>query len=622
MLCALMANPGSDNKKEHDFAEEAGPATPVIVEVPDGQRIDIGDYDLIDTIGSGGMGVVYKAKHKKLDKTMAIKCLHRELAVDAANVRRFAQEVCAASQLSHANLVSVYDSGITDDGTPYLVMDYLEGTSLADTLRKEGFLPLERFIEIFLQVTEALDHAHAKGIVHRDLKPSNIMLVGNESSVSDFVKIVDFGIARVIQEVAKDGPQVTQTGDVIGSPVYMSPEQCLGKNLDRSSDIYSLGVVMYECLTGKAPFAADNAIQMIVKHVQDKPIAPSKLRPDLRIPPELDNLILSCLEKDPALRPKNLHDIRIELLLLRGEIYSGRKRSLPLGERVRRTTKRAVDNFSVGRDAAVILSVIGLIVLCASVFWYRFSINNPSQTTPEKQVAELMEDAKLSTLRQNPQQANHEYKEALAIAEKHNLPARTQVELNSQLGEYSHELRIHDGLSDAERKDLYRESIKYHKRVLELLAEHTELGPPPAAILDHLSFESGQVGSYGDGEEFGRQAVKLHKDELQSHAPQASVMGTMQAYQYLAEHLDYTNHRDEAIELLEESIALAKQWSGAQFSQEAYGNLLTLRDLYRHKGDYKKAVEVDKELMGVATDNPAQAAQDLKDDQSRAGAQR
>ncbi len=619
MLCALMANPGSD-KKKNNFAEDEGPAAPAIVEAPDGQqRNDIADYDLIDTIGSGGMGVVYKAKHKKLDKTMAIKCLHRELAADAANVKRFAQEVRAASQLSHANLVSVYDSGITDDGTPYLVMDYLEGSSLADTLRKEGFLPLERFLEIFLQVTEALDHAHAKGIVHRDLKPSNIMLVGNESSVSDFVKIVDFGIARVIQEVTRDGPQVTQTGDVIGSPVYMSPEQCLGKSLDRSSDIYSLGVVMYECLTGKAPFAADNAIQMIVKHVQDKPIAPSKLRPDLRIPQELDSLILSCLEKDPALRPKNLHDIRIELLLQRGELYTGRKRSLPLSERVQRMAKRARENFSVGREAAVFLSVLGLIVLCAGVFWYRFAIDS-SQLTPEKQVAALMENAKLATLGKDPAAANHKYQEALLIAEKNNLSAKTQVELNSHLGEYSHELHIHDKLSNEAMKDLYRESIRYHKRVLEILAQHPELGPPPAAILDHLFFESGQVEGYGSGEDYGRQAVKLHKDELESHAPQASVMLTMQAYQYLAEKLDYTNHRDEAIELLEESIALAKQWSGAQFSQEAYGNLLSLRDLYRHKGDYKKAVEIDKDLMGVSAANSAEAAEELKEDQEKLGA--
>ncbi|PWT96634.1 MAG: hypothetical protein C5B53_09245 [Candidatus Melainabacteria bacterium] len=288
------------------------------------------DYEVVERVGSGGMGVVYKAKHKSLDKTVAVKFLHTELAADPVNVKRFQIEARAASSLTHANLAAVYEYGTTASGAPYLVMDYLEGSGLDQILKREGFLVQERFFSIFGQVCDALIHAHYKQIVHRDLKPSNIMILKQEDG-SEFVKLVDFGIARVLQQSAKDGSRLTQTGEVIGSPVYMSPEQCLGLELDARSDIYSLGVVMYEALAGVPPFQGDNSIQIIVGHVNQKPRSIRKLRPDFNISPELEDLVMRTLEKDPAQRYQSVQELALDLELAQksgNHRWSGWRRTL------------------------------------------------------------------------------------------------------------------------------------------------------------------------------------------------------------------------------------------------------------------------------------------------------
>lgn len=270
------------------------------------------EYVMLEELGRGGMGVVYKARHSALNKTMAAKILHRELAESAVNVKRFHQEAQAASLLNHPNLVSVYDSGISRDGKPYLIMDYLDGCGLDEKIQQQGFLDLDLFFHIFAQVCDGLAHAHERGVIHRDLKPANIMVMQTAHD-HDFVKIVDFGIARLLQQATKDGVRVTQTGDVIGSPVYMSPEQCLGHPMDERSDIYSLGVVMYEALTGTVPFLGENAIQVIVKQIQEAPLSPRRLRPDLNIPEQLDDLILKALAKQPEERWQSVGQLTAEL---------------------------------------------------------------------------------------------------------------------------------------------------------------------------------------------------------------------------------------------------------------------------------------------------------------------
>ena len=234
----------------------------------------LGDrYEVIDVIAGGGMGKVYKAKHRLIDKIVAIKTVLPNAVMTGALLKRFQQEGDSISKMSHPNLLTVTDFFVSDDAQPYLVTDYLEGRSLQDVIDSEGRLPEVRALAIFRQICSGLKHAHSHGIIHRDLKPANVMLVTQDDD-EDIVKIIDFGIAKVITEDAKR-TVLTETGDVFGSPAYMSPEQCRGKPLDVRSDIYSLGCILFAMLAGKPPFTGADDVDFMFKHVHEAPPAVS-----------------------------------------------------------------------------------------------------------------------------------------------------------------------------------------------------------------------------------------------------------------------------------------------------------------------------------------------------------
>ena len=272
------------------------------------------DYEVLGLLGQGGMGVVYKVRDRKLNKVFAVKVLNPNLVEDSQSVKRFEQEAKAATALTHVNLAAVYDYGMGKQGAPYLVMDYLDGASLADLIVKEGFLDQGRAVDIFTQIAEALVSAHAKGVIHRDVKPSNIVVCQHEGT--EIVKLVDFGIAKVLPSEARSA-QMTQTGEIFGSPLYMSPEQCLGNKVDFRSDIYAFGCVMYEALTGVAPFAAENPIKTIMKHLNDAPLPIEKLPHDFGISSNLERILMHCLEKDASHRYQTAADLLRDLEAIR-----------------------------------------------------------------------------------------------------------------------------------------------------------------------------------------------------------------------------------------------------------------------------------------------------------------
>jgi len=295
---------------------------------------DLGDrYEVLNKVGQGGMGAVYKVKDKALDKEFAVKVMNSNLVQDKVSVKRFEQEAQAASSLTHANLAAVYGFGVSKAGSPYLVMDYLDGQTLEQTLKQEGFLDVSRALDIFIQAAEAIADAHMKGVIHRDIKPSNIILEKREGI--DFVKIVDFGIAKVLPSQQKAYENLTQTGDIFGSPLYMSPEQCQGNMQDRRSDIYSLGCVMYEALTGVQPYAAENPIKIILKHIHEDPQPINTLKNDYKIPADLDKAILHCLEREPDDRYQSTDELVRDLRKIRDgfkiQIKAARKKPEPTG---------------------------------------------------------------------------------------------------------------------------------------------------------------------------------------------------------------------------------------------------------------------------------------------------
>jgi serine/threonine-protein kinase len=275
------------------------------------ESIELGDrYSVISKIGQGGSAAVFKVQDKQLNKPFAVKVMRPELVSDDQANLRFKQEAEAAARMTHPNLVSVYGSGITDNKAPYLVMDCLDGKTLAQTLQEEEYLYSERAVDILIQCCEALVHMHMKGVVHRDIKPSNIFLTKAENN-TDIVKIVDFGIAKL--HSCQENTHLTQTGAVFGSPLYMSPEQCRGETIDFRSDIYSLGCVAYEMLTGVSPFAADNPIKTIIKHINGSVTPPGIAGSAYQIPEALQSIIMRCLETESKLRYQTVDELLHQL---------------------------------------------------------------------------------------------------------------------------------------------------------------------------------------------------------------------------------------------------------------------------------------------------------------------
>ncbi|HUG53218.1 MAG TPA: protein kinase, partial [Vicinamibacteria bacterium] len=255
-------------------------------------------------LGAGGMAAVYRARHLAFGEVRAIKVVGSRLADDEEFLRRFRNEAVVARRLQHPNAVRVDDLDMTEDGRPFIVMEYVEGENLREVIRREGALGIRRSVRIARQVASALGAAHALGIVHRDIKPDNVILAGRGDE--ETAKVLDFGIAKIKEGALGDsGAVATRTGMVVGTPQYISPEQAMGRRgseLDGRADLYSLGVVLYEMVTGRLPFESDTAMGLILHHLQTAPPAPEVLRPDLGIPEPLSAVLLRALEKDPERR--------------------------------------------------------------------------------------------------------------------------------------------------------------------------------------------------------------------------------------------------------------------------------------------------------------------------------
>ncbi len=282
--------------------------------VNDGQpripRIPQDRYAVLGVLGSGGMGTVLKARHVQLNKLVAIKVLNMDLIQDRTSLSRFEKEARAGGQLSHPNLVAVFDFGYTVDGEPYFVMEYVDGFSLSELLKRSGKCTSSDFIFVFGQALKALNYIHRNNVIHRDIKSSNIMLQFIEGD--RYVKLLDFGIAKVLADTGVTMQHLTATGEAIGSPLYMSPEQCRGSHVDNRTDIYSLGCVMHECFAGYPPFRGANAMQTIHMHLHDSPAPLAGLcRSEQEI--QIASLIHKCILKRPDDRYQSAAELGMAL---------------------------------------------------------------------------------------------------------------------------------------------------------------------------------------------------------------------------------------------------------------------------------------------------------------------
>jgi eukaryotic-like serine/threonine-protein kinase len=268
----------------------------------------IGNYKIVRVLGEGGMGTVYLAEHPMIGKRVAVKMLRPDLSTDPGLVSRFFQEAKAVNEIRHPNIVDISDFGHTEDGSVYFVMELMEGQSLRDRLSVSGPMPIDQAVTTARQVIDALAAAHRVGIVHRDLKPDNIFLVTDPQVPYGYkAKLFDFGVAKLLGDKQNQVGHKTIDGAVVGTPFYMAPEQALCQDVGAAADIYAMGVVMYEMVTGTVPFHDEQLVILLNAILKQPAPPPSRIRPET--PPWLDRLVLRCLEKDPEARPRSMEEV-------------------------------------------------------------------------------------------------------------------------------------------------------------------------------------------------------------------------------------------------------------------------------------------------------------------------
>ena len=390
-----------------------------------------GRYRIVRRIGEGGMGAVYEAVHTIIGKRVAVKVLLEKFLAKTDFVARLLQEARLASAIGHEHIVDVTDFGTTDDGRAFVVMEFLDGESLAQLVIREAPLPVERSLRIARQVASALGAAHAKGIVHRDVKPENVYLIRRGDD--DFVKVVDFGISKAVKQGQGLGDDVidyrlTHTGLLLGTPLYMSPEQArCDENLDHRVDIWALGVMLYECLTGEVPFRANNYLGIISQVLTHNARPPSQLRPELGIPEAVESVVMHAMAKDRDQRFAEMADVERDLeRLLAGDQNVGLPAQTQVPGKTPPPLTRPVDGRAWVWGAAGVALVAGVIMV----------LTRPQPTAPRAPTAAVL----TPTLPTSPA--------ATATTAKPTLPAPEATRVHES------EPSAAAGTSDVARKDL------------------------------------------------------------------------------------------------------------------------------------------------------------------------
>ncbi len=284
-------------------------------------------YEIIGEIGRGATSTVYKARQTLIDRLVAVKVMHPHLLIEEVNKRRFEQEAKATAALSHVNLVLVHDFGTSPLGRPFIVMDFVDGPSLDMIVTNQGRLSSQQFIDVFVQCCRGLAHAHKKGVIHRDIKPSNIRLYKDDHNLI-VAKVLDFGIAKLFTQ-DEAALKITEVGAVMGSPAFMSPEQSRAESVDHRTDIYSLGVVMFQAATGVLPFKGKDVFATLYKHIYDPTPSFASLGLTYKIPDAVEAIIHKAMEKDPAQRYQGMEELQRDLMRLLEVSNQGAPASLP-----------------------------------------------------------------------------------------------------------------------------------------------------------------------------------------------------------------------------------------------------------------------------------------------------
>ncbi|MCB0322465.1 MAG: protein kinase [Bdellovibrionales bacterium] len=561
-----------------------------------GKLID-GKYRIIERVGGGGMGVVYKATHELMGRTVAMKLLHRHLMTgeeDAEFLERFRREAQASARMEHPNAVTIHDFGIYDD-YPYLVMQYVEGQTLRQLIRAEGALEVRRVLDIMMQVCGAVAEAHSLNIIHRDLKPDNIM-VSPRPDGRERATVLDFGIAKMIG-ADSENTAVTKTGNIVGTPQYMAPEQVKGSAaLDARSDIYSIGVILYEMCAGKVPFDSDSAVGLMMKHLHEQPLPFAQLVPPLEIPAELERIVLQALEKPPEKRQQSLAELGTQLqeaaLLHAPELGTG---SFPraiggaqstLGVAGTIATEAIAEPSAPPREPGArsipIAALVGALLL-GGILWFLFASDSepersaqlssspeqmPTQTPPptptpepDRTPTEASSEPKLPTARALDKAAKQTFAAAQAAKEAKAWENAERLYKEVLLDEPQYAPAYHA------LGDVYL-SLERLSDAAVMFNRATELSPDDAAGFSKLGYAYDQLGRPEEAIEAYQATIRLK--------PEYALAYNNLGFTYLK-----TGQLDKAEEAFKRCLRLDSTYARAFFN---------LAELYQRRGDWERAI--------------------------------
>lgn len=583
---------GKDFSSESQFCPlDGSPLTPLSTDPLIGSFF-AERYQIISQLGKGGMSSVYKAKHTLMDRIVAIKIL---VASDVPSLKRFQLEAKLVSSLKHHNIVTVYDFGVSFKGQPYLVMDYLEGRNLADEIRKETRLDLVRATWIFCQACDALNLAHKRDLIHRDLKPSNFMLVDEEQH-DDVVKLLDFGIAKHITMPKTEAAQLTQPGQVLGSPIYMSPEQCIGSRLDARSDIYSLGCVMYETLTGKPPLVGVDVFDTIQRHIHETPRSFASIDPELiSIPEQIEKIVLKCLQLDPADRYQTILELWTDLELFRNTLRPAKNATqtgIPAIPQAQVITSNAIRSVTPSPDKPVTkfswLPVIaaGSTAIAVAMLYYFFNpktaTDHVSAPVPDWRV--LNDQGEQEFSRGHYPAAQKLFKEACTLAESFDSEdPRYAISLNNLGNVYF-------------KEDFYPEAERSIKKALAIREDiFGKNGLPVADSMNDLAMVYFAENKTAQAEPLLNKALTIRK--ASTGVESVEYADSLKA---MAAIYNKTGRVDQAMKLLQSALAIRKKQLGPNSPDVAETENSLAMD-YQIKGDLQRARALYKDAQVILT---------------------
>ena len=544
--------------------------------------------EILELLGSGGMSLVYKAKQLKLERIVAVKVLSERALLGGEEIKRFQNEARLSSALQHPNICKTFAFGLAEENQPFIVMEYLEGLSLAERLKGEP-LGLQKFKEIFLSLLSALETAHKTGLLHRDIKPANIMLCDASKNDAE-VKLLDFGIAKNVFDGQQAIQNLTQSGVVLGTPVYMSPEQCLGKKLDARSDLYSLACVMYETLIGKPPFAGDSTLQLMQNHCGQALPSRKTLAAESGLPSSLLAVVLSGLEKEPNARPSSAAEFSSRL-------ENALKTIDP--ERFRRKSQPQRKAILIGVLAFMVLSTVALLVFLKQAGNLRFDSSRQGKN------ADLVPSrlASISYLAQRGEAAiaNNKFDEAESLL----LQCVRKIEARPNYDPIFEITELHLLIKCLFLEQKYKEAFQYAKIALnkcerirtknrhELLSKSLQIA---AVAESHLSEPNNAIADFTRG-----------LDET-SIAFGAISPETLFINKSFADYYFLAGKPGLALPLYERTLVISKTLGTPKV---IYPALVALGDCNSKLENYAQAIKYFEEAVKIKIDKNTQNAEDV-----------